>query len=287
LTTATITQRSACRFELPAWRGPSRVLRFRVRGGGGCVADDGRLLAFRVFRCQWESSPGPQPPAAGPVKATIRAAVTPLALRKRLWLQWRRLQRLIARIAESPDGTISIQVPTGFQKVAAAYVGCGGVTGAIRKGFRRYAPPAAARIGPHPSLLHTNGCGDFTLMSREDWFDLRGYPQFDLFAMHIDSVLCHAAHYGGIQETVVQDPIRIYHIEHAAGSGWTPEGQAKLYERLDAEEIPYLDSLEVVRWGEQMRRLCCPMVFNHDNWGLADYALEESTIGPPPAATAV
>jgi len=74
--------------------------------------------------------------------------------------------------------------------------------------------------------LHTNGCGDFTLMAREHWFDLRGYPEFDLFSMNLDSVLCYAAHHAGFFEYCLEDPMRIYHIEHQTGSGWTPEGQA-------------------------------------------------------------
>jgi len=29
-----------------------------------------------------------------------------------------------------------------------------------------------------PLLLHTYACGDFTLMAREHWLDLRGYAEF-------------------------------------------------------------------------------------------------------------
>ena len=84
------------------------------------------------------------------------------------------------------------------------------------------------------AFVHTNACGDFTLMAREHWFDLRGYPEFDLFSMNLDSVLCVAAHHGGAREQMLAEPMRIYHIEHGTGSGWTPEGQAKLFERIAA-----------------------------------------------------
>ena len=35
---------------------------------------------------------------------------------------------------------------------------------------------AAVQDQPSPAFLHTNGCGDFTLLSLERWFDLRAYP---------------------------------------------------------------------------------------------------------------
>ena len=57
----------------------------------------------------------------------------------------------------------------------------------------------------------------------------------DLFSMNLDSLFCFAAHYGGAREQVLSDPMRIYHIEHGSGSGWTPEGQAKLFERIAAK----------------------------------------------------
>ena len=45
---------------------------------------------------------------------------------------------------------------------------------------------------PHPSvrrtLLHTNACGDFTLLHRDVWFALRGYPEWPMYSMHLDSV---------------------------------------------------------------------------------------------------
>ena len=68
---------------------------------------------------------------------------------------------------------------------------------------------------------------------------------------------------------MLPDPMRIYHIEHGSGSGWTPDGQEKLYTRLARKSIPVLDNEEVLRWGEQMRRLNSPIIFNREDWGLA------------------
>lgn len=129
-----------------------------------------------------------------------------------------------------------------------------------------------------PVFLHTNACGDFTLLSKEAWFDLRGYPEFDAYSMNIDSVLCWAAHHAGYREEILRDPIRIYHIEHAIGSGWTPEGSAKLYQRIKEKGIPWIEYEDVLRWSRDMNRFGLPVLFNHENWGLRDERLQETVI---------
>ena len=53
--------------------------------------------------------------------------------------------------------------------------------------------------------------------------------------MNIDSLFCWTAHHGGAREEMLEDPMRIYHIEHGTGSGWTPEGEQKLFERITAK----------------------------------------------------
>jgi hypothetical protein len=136
--------------------------------------------------------------------------------------------------------------------------------------------PNAAR--PATLSLHTNACGDFTLMARRHWFDLRGYPEFDLFSMNLDSVLCATAHHGGAPEQMLEEPMRIYHIEHGTGSGWTPEGQAKLFERIAAKGLSFVDNEEVLMWAAQMNRLNAPMIFNHEDWGLVGFELKDTVL---------
>jgi hypothetical protein len=123
--------------------------------------------------------------------------------------------------------------------------------------------------------IHMNACGDFTLMAREHWFDLRAYPEFDLFSMHLDSFLCWAAHFSGAREKLLREPMRIYHIEHGAGSGWTPEGENRLFERIARKGIQSISHEELVEAIGEMRRMHGPVIFNRDNWGLADESLRE------------
>jgi hypothetical protein len=134
-----------------------------------------------------------------------------------------------------------------------------------------------------PLSLHTCACGDFTLLARGDWFELLGYPEFEMFSLHIDSVLCYLAHHHGIIETMLEDPMRIYHIEHGTGSGWTPEGAAKLMERIAAKGISCLECQEVLAWATEMRRLGRPLVLNYEDWGMPNAMLPETIVGEPPS----
>ncbi len=127
-----------------------------------------------------------------------------------------------------------------------------------------------------PLHLHTNGCGDFTLLARKRWLDLRGYPELEAFSMNVDSMLCWAAHHGGAREEVLADPVRIFHIEHATGSGWTPEGERNLYRRILAKGLPWIEFDDVLAWAAAMNRFDAPMIFNRENWGLADETLRET-----------
>lgn len=121
--------------------------------------------------------------------------------------------------------------------------------------------------------LHLNACGDFTLLSRAMWEKLRGYPEWPIFSMHLDSLLCTAAHFAGAREVVLPDPV--YHIEHATGSGWTPEGQQQLEQRIRAKGLPMLSDLEFNQHCIHMRRKRAPMAWNDADWGLAKLNLPE------------
>jgi hypothetical protein len=106
-----------------------------------------------------------------------------------------------------------------------------------RLGVRAEGTPAVIAGMGKPVSVHTSACGDFTMMAREHWFDVRGYAELNQFySMHLDSMLCYAAHHAGAREQLLPEPMRIYHIEHGAGSGWTPEGEGKLFARMSQDK---------------------------------------------------
>ncbi|HEX9398071.1 MAG TPA: hypothetical protein VF943_15155 [Burkholderiales bacterium] len=124
--------------------------------------------------------------------------------------------------------------------------------------------------------LFTNACGDFTLLSRDDWFALRGYPEWPVYSMHLDSMLLYQAHRSAIREVYLGAAAPIYHIEHSPGSGFTPESSDKLFERLAAAGIPTLD------WKRDLEPMIAkmgagpkPVRYNDENWGYAGETFAE------------
>jgi hypothetical protein len=263
-----------------------RSFRFHVAAGGGLpVPNDPRVLNLRVRRCEWTA------PTPGPLRTP---AVPSVGRKSRALNLWIKLMYLVGRVAaDEPYLNLALRIPLRMRRLARFYVSVGGFTGALKGGIRRYrqsllrqgpsrvveSPRVAAGSRPEsPLFLHTNACGDFTLMARERWADLRAYAEFDLYSFNVDSLLCYAAHHGGAREEVWKDPLRIYHIEHGTGSGWTPEGQAQLFDRLQAKGIGWLEYRELVAWAAQMRRLNSPMIFNGENWGMGDVDLKETVV---------
>lgn len=140
--------------------------------------------------------------------------------------------------------------------------------------------PELLPLDVEPWAVHTNGCGDFTLLSHAAWTALRGYAEWEIFSFNIDSSLCLNAHYGGIQQVLLRPPYACFHIEH--GSGWTPEGSEKLFARMDAARIACLDHATLMHCAERVRGTGVSDLFNEEHWGFGhlptlavDGAIEE------------
>ena len=295
-----ITGLDFIRFEIPHTPGHTQVLRLSVRAVGPSLDDAAENV--KVFWCGWTSDPhpaDPRPALSEPWGAGWRFHPASGAMTSEGQAE------LIVRTPEGDRRPLFIDLETG-SPLEFHVRGLGGVALAgfslngravqrldlsLESGrthvlelsasgpFRAYGCDWTTTPGQSAtSFVHTNACGDFTLMALERWFDLRGYPEFDLFSMNLDSVLCVAAHHGGAREEMLPDPMRIYHIEHGSGSGWTPEGQAKLFERIAARGLSFVHNEEVLGWAAQMSRLNAPMIFNHQNWGLVEFDLKETVL---------
>ena len=93
-------------------------------------------------------------------------------------------------------------------------------------------------------------------MAKRALFRCGAYPEWDLYSFHIDSTLLLTPPITPERlETVLKEPMRIYHIEHGRGSGWTPEGESQLFERLRAKKVSWIEYSELVTWIAQMRAL--------------------------------
>jgi hypothetical protein len=126
--------------------------------------------------------------------------------------------------------------------------------------------------------LHTNACGDFTLLSRDNWFRFRGYPEWVMYSWNIDSIFLLQVDAGRIATRKFSASACIYHIDH--GGGWAPEREAALFNNLRARGVRYLsfeDLCNISTELEQVRRNRGLKIFNDKNWGLAELDLPETT----------
>jgi hypothetical protein len=119
---------------------------------------------------------------------------------------------------------------------------------------------------PPPSRprLFTNASGDFTLMSKSDWMRLRGYPEMQMFSMHLDSLLLYIAYYSGVEEVYLDYPI--YHIDHS--KGWSPLNAGEFYEEIARKGIPILSYQEFIVLTDKMVKSKRAVRFNGEDWGL-------------------
>jgi len=171
--------------------------------------------------------------------------------------------------------------------------------------IRIYSPSSSDAESDFPEL-HTNACGDFQLMSRHYWHLLRGYREADIIAAHVDGLLSYASYVAGVQEVVLNNPMRIFHIDHDDKfndrikrirprfenwlslpfvPAWFSNKIIALYRmfmgyrmKSSVYGVPTLDYTEY-------RKMCRDIVagkrsyiFNDENWGLGQESLEEFVI---------
>ena len=108
-----------------------------------------------------------------------------------------------------------------------------------------------ARLPPmshwHIRDLHTNACGDFLLMSRDRWHEIRGFPlDGTVLSLDCDSMVMHAAVALGQHEVCLPDGCRVFKGVHA-----------RLFSsRITQVFTPWQERLEaVLTWGRWWRLL--------------------------------
>jgi hypothetical protein len=121
-----------------------------------------------------------------------------------------------------------------------------------------------ARLALPADGLHRNAAGDFFLMERRRWRELRGYPELHTHA-HIDAILCWVASLGGLVQEVLPSRCHLYHqLHHRASHAGFPQTDWR----------PWYDRYrEAIRHGRSM-------VVNRQNWGLANEMLREWEASP-------
>lgn len=197
----------------------------------------------------------------------------------------RRLPRsgFVERAFRRPSVKLLAGITVGWPLLAAYYLRSWSIedlAATLRLRLRRLA--AVYRVNRTFVRLHTNGCGDFTLLDRDTWFRLRAYPEWPIFSWAIDSVFLFQAEANHVLNSQLPGEQCTYHIDH--GGGWTPEDQANLFQRLQDKGISMLSEEDFYRLHGEMedaRRERRLLVYNSEDWGLRDVDLaEQRVVGP-------
>jgi hypothetical protein len=112
------------------------------------------------------------------------------------------------------------------------------------------------------------------MLAREDWEKLCGYPELQMFSMHLDSLLLYEAHYYGLRQLIL--PGAVYHLEHE--SGFKPDDAAirRLNARLEQAAIPQITNETFMELIMDMYTRRGPLALNAPDWGFARAHLRES-----------
>tara|TARA_B100001248_G_scaffold243429_1_gene211718 strand:+ start:554 stop:1645 length:1092 start_codon:yes stop_codon:yes gene_type:complete len=90
--------------------------------------------------------------------------------------------------------------------------------------------------------IYTNACGDFTLLDKNSWIDLKGYCELPIYSWHLDSLFLWEARFKKYKFFDFDENHYIYHMNHNF-SGVISEKE-KMFQKLKDNKIPYLTNEE-------------------------------------------
>ncbi|MCC6370850.1 MAG: hypothetical protein IT236_07595 [Bacteroidia bacterium] len=119
--------------------------------------------------------------------------------------------------------------------------------------------------------LDLDACGDFTLMSKNDWIKIQAYPELEIYSIHIDSMGILAAAALNMKQVIFAGEECTYHMEHTGGWEFSnPIDKIHFYTKK-----PMLDWWTVREAGLHLMQHGSTFNLNKKNWGLEDVSLEE------------
>jgi hypothetical protein len=88
--------------------------------------------------------------------------------------------------------------------------------------------------------------------------------------MHLDTIFLHQMHANRLQFADAEPPAVAYHMEHAVGSGWTPEGHKKHYAAVEKRGMPHITptTLRAMKRSLTAARNREIVLYNDPDWGL-------------------
>ncbi len=119
-----------------------------------------------------------------------------------------------------------------------------------------------------PRQVFTNACGDFQLAHRSVWSELRGYPEFECFSLHLDSLFEYSAVHHGCKEVTFSKTVPLFHIDHS--HGFLPEAGATNDFHQKFARVPRFDYAMIEAMAMAMEVLNRNFQFNDETWGFGD-----------------
>lgn len=126
--------------------------------------------------------------------------------------------------------------------------------------------------------LDTSACGDFTLMHKEDWKKIEGYPELDLYSIHIDSMGLIAARAVNLKQEILPFEMCTYHIYHE--NGWESFKESPVDLIRFVEKRPGLDWHSVYESGKYLIRHKKTWGLNKPTWGFTKEKFKEYIFEP-------
>jgi len=127
------------------------------------------------------------------------------------------------------------------------------------------------RIDMTLRYLETSACGDFTLMAKDAWLDIQGYPELDLYSIHVDTLGLIAAKAIGYEQVILPQDKCTYHIYHQTGwESMTPVEKIEFWEERPGIgwDVVFDSGMYLIEHGKRFN-------INSSNWGFADQDFEE------------
>lgn len=121
------------------------------------------------------------------------------------------------------------------------------------------------------NAMDTDACGDFTLMHKNDWLKIQGYPELEVYSLHIDSMGLFAANALDIKQEILPKDHCTYHISHDNGWEFKDEKDKVLF----YTNKPVLDWWAVYLLGLKILKEKKTFDFNDEHWGLVNIELKE------------
>ncbi|MCB0754300.1 MAG: hypothetical protein H6603_04280 [Flavobacteriales bacterium] len=115
-------------------------------------------------------------------------------------------------------------------------------------------------------IAHCHASGDFMLMTKENWFLFRAYPEYTSISTHTDSLFTILV-YSRLKERVFCDPV--FHQAHQRRYDWSDISNN---EKFRSAYRLFESTVNLVKEGGAIENSLNPM-----NWGLQDEELIERT----------